>query len=179
MAAWDWDSQFVRQLVELHGGTVGVMSEGEGKGATFVVRLPVLPLQPNAIAGSQSNLLDIENTAPVDCADSLAGLKVLVVDDEADACELISSLLTKCGADVTAARSATEAFRLLKQVHPDVMVSDIGMPFEDGYELMRKVRALAEENGGKIPAVALTAYARPEDRVRALRTVLPQCMVLQ
>ena len=159
----------VRQLVELHGGTVGVMSEGEGKGATFVVKLPVLLLQSNAIAGSQSNSPDIETSVPVDCADSLAGLKVLVVDDEADACELISSLLTRCGADVTVARSATEAFRLLKQVHPDVMVSDIGMPFEDGYELMRKVRALSEENGGKTPAVALTAYARPEDRMRALR----------
>jgi signal transduction histidine kinase/ActR/RegA family two-component response regulator len=159
----------VRQLVELHGGTVAVMSEGEGKGATFVVKLPVLLLQQNALAGSQSNSPDIETSASVDCADSLAGLKVLVVDDEADACELISSLLTRCGADVTAASSASEAFRLLKQVRPDVMVSDIGMPFEDGYELMRKVRALSEENGGKVPAVALTAYARPEDRMRALR----------
>ena len=145
------------------------MSDGEGKGATFVVKLPVLPLQPNAIAGSQTNSPDIETSAHVDSADSLAGLKVLVVDDEADACELISALLTRCGADVTAARSATEAFRLLKQVHPDVLVSDIGMPFEDGYELMRKVRALSEENGGKVPAVALTAYARPDDRMRALR----------
>jgi signal transduction histidine kinase/ActR/RegA family two-component response regulator len=159
----------VRQLVELHGGTVGVMSEGEGKGATFVVKLPVLPVQPNALAGSLSNSPYIEARASVDCADRLAGLKVLVVDDEADACELISSLLTRCGAEVTPARSASEAFRLLKQVHPDVMVSDIGMPFEDGYELMRKVRALSEENGGKVPAVALTAYARPEDRMRALR----------
>ena len=159
----------VRQLVELHGGTVGVMSEGEGKGATFVVKLPVLPVQPNALVGSQSNSPYIEASASVDCADRLAGLKVLVVDDEADACELISSLLTRCGAEVTPARSASEAFRLLKQVHPDVMVSDIGMPFEDGYELMRKVRALSEENGGKVPAVALTAYARPEDRMRALR----------
>ncbi|MFZ0062087.1 MAG: response regulator, partial [Pyrinomonadaceae bacterium] len=159
----------VRQLVELHGGTVGVMSEGEGKGATFVVKLPVLPVQPNALAGSQSNSPHIEASASVDCADRLAGLKVLVVDDEADACELISSLLTRCGAEVTPARSASEALRLLKQVHPDVMVSDIGMPFEDGYELMRNVRALSEENGGKVPAVALTAYARPEDRMRALR----------
>lgn len=159
----------VRQLVELHGGTVKVMSEGEGKGATFVVKLPVLPIQQNALVGSQGNSSDIETSAPVDCADNLAGLKVLVVDDEADACELISSLLTRCGAEVTAARSAREAFRLLKQVHPDVMVSDIGMPLEDGYELMRKVRALSKENGGKVPAVALTAYARPEDRMRALR----------
>jgi CheY-like chemotaxis protein/anti-sigma regulatory factor (Ser/Thr protein kinase) len=159
----------VRQLVELHGGTVKVTSDGEGKGATFVVKLPVLPIQPNALISSQANSSDIETSAPVDCADNLAGLKVLVVDNEADACELLSSLLTRCGAEVTAARSAREAFRLLKQVHPDVMVSDIGMPLEDGYELMRKVRALSEENGGKVPAVALTAYARPEDRMRALR----------
>ena len=77
---------------------------------------------------------------------------------------------------MTTARSATEAFRLLKQVHPDVLVSDIGMPFEDGYEI-RKVRALSEENGGKVPAVALTAYARPDDRMRALRAQLPNACV--
>lgn len=156
----------VRQLVELHGGTVGVTSEGEGKGATFVVRLPVLPVYQNAPVTDQQNQSDIE---PADRPIDLAGLKVLVVDDEADTCELLRSLLSKCGAEVSAAKSASEAFKIFKLVHPDVMVSDIGMPFEDGYELMRKVRALPEVNGGRVPAVALTAYARPEDRMKALR----------
>jgi CheY-like chemotaxis protein len=155
--------------VELHGGTVKVNSDGEGEGAVFVVKLPVLPVYANSPARGQANLSDIEADAVVDCASNLDGLKILVVDDEADTCELLRSLLTKCGADVTAARSASEAFRLFQLVIPDVLVSDIGMPHEDGYELMRKVRALPEESGGKVPAVALTAYARAEDRVRALR----------
>ncbi len=158
----------VRQLVELHGGTVGVTSEGEGKGATFVVKLPVLPVYQNAPVTRQQNPSDIE-AGPADHATDLAGLKVLVVDDEADTCELLRSFLSRCGADVSAARSASEAFSLFKLVHPDVVVSDIGMPFEDGYELIRKVRALPEVNGGGVPAVALTAYARPEDRLKALR----------
>jgi CheY-like chemotaxis protein len=147
---------------------VGVTSEGEGKGATFVVKLPVLPVYQNAPVTRQQNPSDIE-AGPADHATDLAGLKVLVVDDEADTCELLRSFLSRCGADVSAARSASEAFSLFKLVHPDVVVSDIGMPFEDGYELIRKVRALPEVNGGGVPAVALTAYARPEDRLKALR----------
>ena len=158
----------VRQLVELHGGTVGVTSEGEGKGATFTVKLPVLPVYQNTPLTGQQNLAELE-TSVTDYADNLAGLKVLVVDDEPDTCELLKSLLLKCGAEVTAANSASEAFRLFQLVRPDVMVSDIGMPLEDGYQLMRKVRALPEAEGGKVPAVALTAYARPDDRMRALR----------
>ena len=158
----------VRQLVELHGGTVGVTSEGEGKGATFLVKLPVLPVYQNAPQTDLQSTADTE-AEPADCPINLAGLKILVVDDEADTCELLRSLLSRCGAEVSAARSASEAFKLFQLVHPDVMVSDIGMPFEDGYELMRKVRALPEVNGGKVPAVALTAYARPEDRMKALR----------
>ena len=128
----------VRQLVELHGGTVGVTSDGEGKGATFLVRLPVLPVYQNAPVTDQQNPSDIE-AGPPDYATDLAGLKILVVDDEADTCELLRSLLSRCGAEVSAARSASEAFKLFQLVHPDVMVSDIGMPFEDGYELIRKV----------------------------------------
>ena len=158
----------VRQLVELHGGTVKVTSEGEGKGATFIVKLPVLAVYQNAPANDPQNLSYIENSV-AEGMDNLAGLKVLVVDDEADTCELLSSVLSSCGAEVTAARSASEGFELFKLVRPDVMVSDIGMPREDGYELIRKVRALPEASGGKVPAVALTAYARSEDRMRALR----------
>ena len=101
-------------------------------------------------------------------AQTFGDFEVLVVDDEADTCELLSSVLSRCGAQVTAASSASEGFKLFKLVRPDVMVSDIGMPLEDGYELIRKVRALPEAGGGKVPAVALTAYARSEDRMRAL-----------
>ena len=158
----------VRQLVELHGGTVEVASEGEGKGATFLVKLPVLPVYQN-ISPSDFMSQEKEKNSEEEWADELAGLKVLVVDDEPDTCELLRSLLSKCGAEVTAANSAEEAFRLFKLAHPDVMVSDIGMPREDGYELMRKVRALPPDKGGNVPAVALTAYARAEDRLRALR----------
>lgn len=158
----------VRQLVELHGGTVAVTSEGEGKGATFVVRLPVLPVCQNLPVPGQQQQSGREAPSK-DSATDLAGVKVLVVDDEADTCELLRSLLSRCGAEVTAARSTNEAIRLFQLVHPDVLVSDIGMPYEDGYELMRKVRALPEVKGGKVPAVALTAYARPEDRLKALR----------
>ena len=158
----------VRQLVELHGGTVEVASEGEGKGATFLVKLPVLPVYQNIPATDFMSQVK-EKDSEEEWADELAGLKVLVVDDEPDTCELLRSLLSKCGAEVTAASSAEEAFRLFKLEHPDVMVSDIGMPREDGYELMRKVRALPPDKGGNVPAVALTAYARAEDRLRALR----------
>ena len=158
----------VRQLVELHGGTVEVASEGEGKGATFLVKLPVLPVYQNIPATDFMSQVK-EKDSEEEWADELAGLKVLVVDDEPDTCELLRSLLSKCGAEVTAANSAEEAFRLFKLEHPDVMVSDIGMPREDGYELMRKVRALPPDKGGNVPAVALTAYARAEDRLRALR----------
>lgn len=160
----------VRQLVELHGGTVEVTSEGEGKGATFLVKLPILPVYQNARnpdqAGPMATGRSVQDT---DTSNELAGLKVLVVDDEADTCELICSILARCGAEVAAARSACEALELFHMLHPDVMVSDIGMPGEDGYELMRKVRALPRERGGDVPAVALTAYARAEDRLRALR----------
>ena len=158
----------VRQLVELHGGTVEVASEGEGKGATFLVKLPVLPVYQNIPPSDFTSQVKGKDSEE-EWADELAGLKVLVVDDEPDTCELLRSLLSRCGAEVTAANSAEEAFRLFKLEHPDVMVSDIGMPREDGYELMRKVRALPPDKGGNVPAVALTAYARAEDRLRALR----------
>jgi signal transduction histidine kinase/ActR/RegA family two-component response regulator len=159
----------VRQLVELHGGLVSVESQGEGMGATFTVRLPVLPVYQNEPATISANQSDMPADTVLNYADDLAGLKVMVVDDEADTCELLTSLLTQCGAKVTAAKSAFEAFRLFKREQPDVLISDIGMPREDGYELMRRVRSLPEERGGNIPAVALTAYARAEDRLKALR----------
>jgi CheY-like chemotaxis protein len=159
----------VRQIVELHGGTVKVTSEGEDKGSTFEVKLPVLPVYQTAQTSGVVVTTDLASEVPVEGADDLAGLKILVVDDEADTCELLRALLTKCGADVATARSAAEAFELFRQVQPDVVVSDIGLPGEDGYELMRRLRALPKAKGGNVPAVALTAYARVEDRMKALK----------
>jgi signal transduction histidine kinase/CheY-like chemotaxis protein len=160
----------VRHLVELHGGTVRADSHGEGHGSTFTVMLPLL-----TVYQSDSEVVRVHpkaSDAPPspDCPERLDGLKVLVVDDEADTRELLSVVLKRCGAEVLTASSAVEARDLLELSKPDVLVSDIGMPGEDGYEMIRKIRSLPLEKGGKIPAVALTAYARTEDRLRVLRS---------
>ena len=157
----------VKSLVELHGGTVSVASPGLGSGTTVTVRLPVNPQQrpqllrerpqPALQGGSRGN------------ADELSGLTVLVVDDQLDARELIRRLLEDCSARVLTAASAHEALGLVTAHKPDVLVTDIGMPEVDGFELLRRVRALGAERGGRVPAVALTAFARSEDRTRALR----------
>ncbi len=156
----------VRHLVELHGGTVQAQSPGEGQGSKFIVNLPL------AVAREVSNLERVYSTASrepsFDNPPTLEGLHILLVDDEADARELISTILIQCGAEVTAVSSAAEALNRLERLKPDLLVSDIGMPHEDGYTLIRKVRALEAEQGGRIPAVALTAYARVEDRTQAL-----------
>ncbi len=157
----------VRHLVELHGGKVRAESAGEGQGATFIVKIPLMlstdrqvevePMQPaRAVveSGGQSQSLD--------------GLRVLIVDDELDARELVTTMLERCGAKVFAAASAGEALEYLESWKPSVLIADIGMPGEDGYDLIRKVRVLSKERGGHTPALALTAYARTEDRVRAL-----------
>ena len=150
----------VRQLVELHGGTVRAESPGEGQGATFTVSLPIPTFQLDGAEGHEA-------PGKVD-APSLEGLRVLVVDDEADARESLTVVLEQCGAVVTAVASAREALGALAHQRPDILVSDIGMPEEDGYSLIEKVRVLEAQRGGRIPAVALTAYAAPEDRRRAL-----------
>jgi PAS domain S-box-containing protein len=152
----------VKQLAELHGGTVRAKSAGEGHGATFAMSLPGLPPEePHAATGSGRD-------NPCDRTD-LTGVRVLVVDDEPDAREVVKRLLGECGAAVTTACSAEEALDALRRERPDVLVSDIGMPGVDGYELLRRVRALGRDRGGDVPAVALTAFARPDDRLRALR----------
>lgn len=160
----------VHQLVDLHGGTVTVQSEGEGKGATFTISLPCV--------GVISNQNEIESVHPVQSEEiisfkelpSLKGLKVLVVDDEADTRELIAEVLKECGSEVITSPSAAEALTALEQSKPDILLSDLGMPDEDGYSLIAKIRALPSERGGQIPAAALTAYARAEDRMRVLRS---------
>jgi PAS domain S-box-containing protein len=160
----------VRHLVELHGGTVRAESHGEGQGATFTVMLPLLTIYQSSAATERVHPQASDATPAPECPERLDGLKVLVVDDEADTRELLSVVLKRCGAEVTTASSSAEALAIIEQQRPDVLVSDIGMPVEDGYELIRKVRALAPEHGGRVPAVALTAYARTEDRLRILRS---------
>jgi signal transduction histidine kinase/ActR/RegA family two-component response regulator len=163
----------VRHLVELHGGTVRAESGGEGRGSTFTVKLPLVPFYQREAEAEEARPAAHENearTAVVECPENLDGLRVLVVDDEADTLEIIRVSLNQCGALVTTASSSAEALDLLGRDSPDVIISDIGMPSEDGFEFIRKVRLLPPERGGRIPAVALTAYARAEDRLRVLRS---------
>ncbi|HEY9405238.1 MAG TPA: PAS domain S-box protein [Pyrinomonadaceae bacterium] len=159
----------VRHLVEIHGGTVVAESAGEGQGATFIIELPAADGDRDAVAESQKLSASLaEVAAAVSPVSHLADLRVLIVDDEADARLLLKTIMEQSGAKVRAAASASEAMTALKEFRPDILVSDIGMPQEDGYALLRSVRALSPEEGGRIPAVALTAYAQEDDRMRAL-----------
>ncbi|MCT7970676.1 PAS domain-containing protein [Laspinema olomoucense] len=155
----------VRNLVELHGGQIFADSPGPGKGSTFVVQLPCLQDTSNGIEEQCSG------SSSVECDQSfseLAGLKILVVDDEFDTREFLITALEQYGAEVFAAASSAEAIALIQERQPEILLSDIGMPGEDGYTLMRQIRTLPPEQGGKIPAAALTAYTRTEDRILAL-----------
>jgi PAS domain S-box-containing protein len=163
----------VKQLIELHGGSVRAKSPGAGKGSTFTLSLPLAastdPAHAEASATRQHPRIT-SNDSSIAPLPNLKGVTVLVVDDDADAREVMKRILgTSGGATVQVAASAAEALQLMKSNRPDVLISDIGMPDVDGYELIRKVRALPQDTGGKIPAVALTAFARSEDRQRALR----------
>jgi PAS domain S-box-containing protein len=159
-----------RHIVELHGGSIHVESKGEGLGSTFTVLLPVSPLrqETHSTASRLSSLPGIDGADIFALRSELRGLKILIVDDEEDARELLVAVLEKCGAVVASAGGAAEALEKIRSEKPDVLVSDIGMPVEDGYSLIRKVRALGYESGANIPAAALTAYARAEDRRKAL-----------
>jgi PAS domain S-box-containing protein len=152
----------VKHLVEQHGGTVNAASEGEGRGARFTVRLPRKGGRAELPAAGATSL-DTRGAAQ-----DLSGLQVLVVDDEDDARELIKRILADCNADVLTAATATEALNLLQHARPDLMVSDLGMPEIDGYGLLDRIRALGPARGGDLPAIALTAFARSEDRIKAL-----------
>jgi CheY-like chemotaxis protein len=157
----------VRDLVELHGGTVQAASAGRDEGSIFTVKLPVM----GALRAPAPELLPAapENATLAALAGSLRGVNVLLVDDEADARDLFKTVLEGSGACVTAVGSGAEAFSSFTTSLPDVVVSDIEMPEENGYDLIRRLRGLPAERGGRIPAAALTAYARAEDRTRALR----------
>ena len=161
----------VHQLVDLHGGSVSVHSEGEGKGATFTINLPFVSVVGNQKEESEpAPPANPEVVTTFDGLPSLQGLKVLVVDDEADTRELICEVLKEVGSEVITCRSVEEALVALEKHKPDILISDLGMPEEDGYSLISKIRALSSEQGGHIPAAALTAYARAEDRMRVLRS---------
>jgi PAS domain S-box-containing protein len=157
----------VRHLVEMHGGSVRAESDGEGRGATFILDLPVRAVGEMAVEEVVAYQGE-EELAKLDGQQQLQGIRVLVVENDEDSRDLLRKVLEQFGARVTTASSAAEALAELKQSWPDVMVSDIGMPGEDGYDLIRRVRALEQEDGKRLPAVALTAYVGEEDRRRAL-----------
>ena len=159
----------VKQLVELHGGYVRVRSGGIGKGATFTVRLPLRAIYSEL--QEESGHLEATPQASQTFPDvSLTNVHILVVDDDVDASELVKRMLEIAGATVSTAGSASEAMERILATRPDVLVCDLGMPGEDGYSLIRKLRALEESQEGTLPAIALTAYARWEDRTRAIRS---------
>ncbi len=159
-----------RHLAELHGGTINADSAGEGQGATFTLRLPLMSVHTSEhqpIDSDQQSFMGGLNEQP-GVLPRLDGLHVLVVDDEHDARSLLTAVLTQSGAQVTAVATVADALEKLQLIRPDLLVSDIEMPNEDGYSLIRKVRLLAKSKGGLTPAIALTAHARFSDRMRAL-----------
>jgi PAS domain S-box-containing protein len=156
----------VKHLVELHGGSIRADSAGGGRGATFTVVLPASAVdRTSSIAPAAGGA----NETPLP-GDSLRGIHVLVVEDEPDTCEFLNRLFASYGAAVATARSADEALSYLTTSKPDIVVSDIGLPDVDGYDLMERIRQLPADSGGAVPAIALTAYARTEDRTRAFRS---------
>ncbi|HEU4834140.1 MAG TPA: PAS domain S-box protein [Pyrinomonadaceae bacterium] len=159
----------VRHLVEMHGGTVRANSDGEGKGATFTVMLPISPVYQVDSSGGRVHPGARELMPSDDTTDRLDGIKILAVDDEADTRELLRQGLEYCGATVKVVASAAEALEALMSSVPDILISDIGMPGTDGYDFIKQVRALPSERGAKVAAIALTAYTRIEDRLQALR----------
>jgi CheY-like chemotaxis protein len=149
----------------MHDGDISAESEGEGKGSRFRVRLPVVALDSRLPDQTQKRLVG----EPAFPAESLRGLHAMVVDDEPGVRDVVALTLTKCGASVTVASSAEDALKLLPNLVPDFVVSDIAMPDIDGYEFIRRFRALTRSKGAGVPVIALTAYGSLQDRDRALQ----------
>ena len=165
----------VRHLVELHGGTISAESDGIGHGSVFVVDLP-LAQERRDPARAEERRREVERRRSRSGAIRLDGVHVLLVEDDDDSRKLLGTMLKRYGARVTSTKSAAEALNVFSHEAPDVMISDIGMPDEDGYELIRKIRALPGEEGGRTPAIALTGYASRKDRERALTAGYQQHM---
>ena len=159
----------VRHLVELHGGTVAAHSEGKGKGATFTVKFPIMTV-PSVLKQASVPMLaaEVASDAAHSKAITLAGLRVLVVDDEVDSREVLTLMLNQFGAAVRTTASSQDAFNVVTEWKPDVLLSDLGMPGEDGYQLIARIRALPPGQGRDTPAAAVTAHVRAEDRRRAI-----------
>jgi CheY-like chemotaxis protein len=157
-----------KQLIELHGGGIRVKSAGEGKGTSFIINLPLTVIHEPAEPKERLHPRTPSQEAPTVRSVRLDGITVMVVDDQVDAQELIRRVLENCGAKVITCSSAAEALPMVERERPAVLLTDIGMPDMDGYEFLKRVRALGADRGGQVPAVALTAFARSEDRTKAL-----------
>ena len=157
-----------KAIVELHGGNITAFSEGEGKGSTFTVNIPVMPVNKQPASIERVHPSRGWTEISLECPPEISGLKVLVVDDDADTCEMIRFVLEQCGGVVTTVADAESAIEAFQATRPTIMISDIGLPEVDGYELLRRIRDEERQTGRKTPAVALTAFARIEDRVKAL-----------
>ncbi|HSY22031.1 MAG TPA: ATP-binding protein [Polyangiaceae bacterium] len=156
-----------KHLVDLHGGSIAASSDGVGKGAAFVVRLPISPLVSTTL-GVHKVPATTQGSPSSGSAERLTGIHVLVVDDDPDARELVSLVLEMSGVEVRTAATAAEALALLEASTPDVVISDIGLPDQDGYTLIRSIRTLAVEDKKNVPVIALTAFGQNDDRTRAL-----------
>lgn len=158
----------VRHLVEMHGGSVEAKNREDRPGAIFKVLLPRHVAAVRGVTSTHPPRVALDKGVWVDSAPSLQGIRVLVVDDDADGREMVAALLERCGAEARVAASANEAVGIIERDAPDVLLADIEMPGEDGYSLLRRVRALPQEKAAKLPVAALTAYASSQDRLKAL-----------
>jgi CheY-like chemotaxis protein len=160
----------VRDLVELHAGTVRAESPGENLGATFVVRLPIRAVRPDRRhlpAALRSSTAPEEDRGAADSPD-LRGISLLIVDDDSETRELVTMIVGRAGARTTAAASAAEALDILADIRPDLIICDVAMPDQDGHSFIRTIRSRSGAEGGRVPAIALTAHARAEDRTHSL-----------